>query len=67
MEALLKAINEIIEEKDRAISFLKWEKEDLKKENAELKEKVNALEADVEMYQENEENKKHKIGFCEGE
>lgn len=67
MEALLKAINEIIEEKDRAISFLKWEKDELKKENAELKAKNEALENDVKMYQENDESKPYKIGFNQGE
>ena len=61
MEALMKAINDILAEKDRKISILEWENEKLKKENEELKN-------DVQMYQENEQNKNaHKIGFNKGE
>ena len=67
METLIKEIDKLIEKKNTEISVLKWEKEKLEKENAELKEKVNALATDVEMHQENEENRKHKIGFCEEE
>ena len=47
MEALMKAINDILEAKDTDISILKWEVERLKKENAELK-------IDIEKYKENE-------------
>ena len=47
MEALLKAINDILEEKDTTVSLLKWEKERLEKEVAELKH-------DIEKYKENE-------------
>lgn len=47
METLLKAINDLLEEKDTRISLLKWEVENLKKENAELKN-------DIEKYKENE-------------
>ena len=57
----MKAINDILVEKDRKISILEWENENLKKEVAELKN-------DVKMYQENEENRNtHKIGFSKGE
>ena len=54
----MKAINDILEEKNRAINLYKWQIEKLEKENAELKEKNEALENDVKMYQENEENRK---------
>ena len=63
----MKAINDILEEKNRAINLYKWQIEKLEKENAELKEKNEALENDVKMYQENEENKPYKIGFNQGE
>ena len=47
MEALMKAISDILMEKDASISLLKFENERLKKENAELKN-------DIEKYKENE-------------
>ena len=47
MEALLRAINKILIEKDDDINMLKWENECLKK-------KVALLEADIEKYKENE-------------
>ena len=50
MEALMKAINDVIEGKDTTISLQKWEIERLKKENAELKN-------DIEKYKENEVNR----------
>lgn len=50
METLLKAINDILEEKNTDISILKWENEKLRKENAELKN-------DIEKYRENEANR----------
>ena len=50
MEALMKAINDILESKDTTISLQKWEIERLKKEIAELKN-------DIEKYKENEVNR----------
>ena len=50
MEALMKAINDVLKEKDTTISLLKWEIESLTKENAELKN-------DIEKYKENEVNR----------
>ena len=50
MEALVKAINDILESKDATISLQKWEIERLKKEIAELKN-------DIEKYKENEVNR----------
>lgn len=47
MIALMKAINDILEEKNNKISLLKWETEKLKEEIAELKN-------DIEKYKENE-------------
>ena len=47
MEALLRAINKILIEKDEDISLLKWENESLKKE-------IKALKMDIEKYKENE-------------
>lgn len=49
MEALMKAINDIIKEKDATITLQKWEIDRLKKENEELKN-------DIEKYKENEVN-----------
>ena len=49
MEALMKAINDIIKEKDATISLHKWEIDRLKKEIEELKN-------DIEKYKENEVN-----------
>lgn len=50
MEALFKAINDILKEKGESISLLKWENERLRKENVELKQ-------DIEKYKENEVNR----------
>ena len=47
MEALMKAINDILQTKDLDISLLKMENERLKRENKELKN-------DIEKYKENE-------------
>lgn len=58
MEAVMKAINDVLVEKDTNISLLKWENERLKNENAELKKENEALKLDVEKYKENEENRK---------
>ena len=49
MEALMKAINDIIKEKDATIKLYKWEIDRLKKEIEELKN-------DIEKYKENEVN-----------
>ena len=46
----MKAINDILKEKDTTITLLRWEKERLEKENAELKN-------DIEKYKENEVNR----------
>lgn len=48
MEALLKAINDILVSKNTDISILKWENEQLKKEVAELKKTIETLTGDVE-------------------
>lgn len=50
MEALLKAINDILEQKNTDIALLQWENEKLQKEIAELKE-------EVKKYKENEVNR----------
>ena len=50
MEALMKALNDIIEKKDSEIWLLKYKNESLEKENAELKN-------DIEKYKENEVNR----------
>lgn len=47
MEALMKAISDILQAKDLDISLLKMENERLRKENKELKN-------DIEKYKENE-------------
>ena len=43
METLLRAINEILEAKDKEISLLKWEKECLENENTKLGNYINSL------------------------
>ena len=40
METLLKEINALLEDKNSTITFLQWEVEQLKKENAELKNDI---------------------------
>ena len=50
METLMKEINGLLEDKNATITILKWEIEQLKKENAELKN-------DIEKYKENEANR----------
>ena len=57
MEALFKAINDILKEKDESISLLKWENGRLKEENAELKQENAELKQDIEKYKENEVNR----------
>lgn len=57
MEALMKAINDTLEAKDTSISLLKWEKERLEKEVAELKKENESLKIDIEKYKENEVNR----------
>lgn len=61
METLMNEIDKLLETKNREISLLEWENEKLKNENAELKGKVEALEIDVKMYQENEEKANEKM------
>ena len=50
MDALFKAINDILQSRDDSIYLLKWENERLKAEIAELKN-------DIEKYKENEVNR----------
>ena len=50
MENLMRAIDNILKDKNTEITLLKWEIESLKKENAELK-------YDIEKYKENEVNR----------
>lgn len=50
MEALMKAINDVLKEKDTSITLLKFENERLREEIAELKN-------DIEKYKENEANR----------
>ena len=64
MEALMKAINDILEDKDTRITLLKWEKEraekevaELKKEIEELRHEIAGLYIDIEKYKENEVNR----------
>lgn len=57
MEALMKAINDILESKDTTISLKKWENERLQRENAELKKEIEELKNDIEKYKENEVNR----------
>lgn len=54
MEALMKALNDIIASKNTDISLLKWKVESLEKENAELKKENAELKVDIEKYKENE-------------
>ena len=49
MEVLMKALNDILKEKDTTITLQKWEIERLKNEITELKN-------DIEKYKENEVN-----------
>jgi peptidoglycan hydrolase CwlO-like protein len=57
MEALMKAINEIIEDRDTRITLIKWEKERLEKEVKELKKEIEELKGNIEKYKENEVNR----------
>ena len=57
MEALFKAINVILEEKDDRISILKWEKERAERKVAELEKEIAELKNDIEKYKENEVNR----------
>ena len=57
MEALMKAIDEIIKDRDTRITLLKWEKDRLEKEVAELKKENAELKIDIEKYKENEVNR----------
>ena len=50
MEALMRAINDLLVIRDRDIDILKWENETLRKENEELKR-------DIAKYKENEVNR----------
>lgn len=50
MEALMRAIDKILNDKNTEIDILRWENERLRKENAELKN-------DIEKYKENEVNR----------
>jgi hypothetical protein len=50
MEALMRAIDKILKDKNTEIDLLRWENERLRKENAELN-------IDIEKYKENEVNR----------
>ena len=54
MEALMKAINDILASKDTKISLQKWEIESLTKENERLKKENAELKYDIEKYKESE-------------
>ena len=56
MEALMKAINDILAKKDDRIAILVWEKERAEREVAELKAVIAELRQDIEKYKENEVN-----------
>lgn len=58
MKTLFKEIDLLLQEKNEKISSLEWWNKHLEAENKELKAKVEALENDVKMYQENEEIRK---------
>ena len=53
----MKAINEILKNKDDYIDMLKWEKERAIREIAELKKEIAELKNDIEKYKENEVNR----------
>ena len=57
MEALMKALNDLIQTKDTDILLKKWEIERLNKEIAELKKENAELKVDIEKYKENEVNR----------
>ena len=50
MEALLRAINDLLVSKDNDIHILKWE-------NGKLREEIEELKKDIEKYKENEVNR----------
>lgn len=54
MEAILKAINDVLVSKDTDITLKKWEIERLQKEVAELKKENAELKIDIEKCKENE-------------
>lgn len=57
MEALMKAINDIIQSKDSTITIQKWEIESLQRQIAELRKENEELKIDIEKYKENEVNR----------
>ena len=57
MEALMKALNDIIQSKDTDICLKRWEIERLNKEIEELKKENAELKIDIEKYKENEVNR----------
>lgn len=50
METLMRAINDLLADKNTSIAILEWENKTLKEENAKLKE-------DIAKYEENEVNR----------
>ena len=56
MEALMKAINDIIQERDSTISIQKWEINNLMEKIEELRNENAELRNDIEKYKENEVN-----------
>ena len=57
METLMKELNKLLENNNTAIDILRWEKEKLEKENAELRKEIVSLCIDIEKYKENEVNR----------
>ena len=57
MENLMRAIDKILQDKNREIDLLIWEKESLEKMVMELKKEISELYIDIEKYRENEVNR----------
>jgi peptidoglycan hydrolase CwlO-like protein len=57
METLMKAINDLLEEKNASITLLKWERDSLIEEKKRLERENAELRNDIEKYRENEANR----------